>query len=267
MAVILRPSDIELARRLEAAEAVNAFALAGQGPGIETDAIAGGCAMFAGVNSPLTHAMGCGMSGSVDRAEIERLERFFFDRGSDCMIDLCPMADAGLVQAVMDRGYCILEFNNLMVRPVTLGDGGWESDSFRFEQVEEATRSQWLAVVAEGFQAPLAILENIPLCGDTLMARRDGHPVAAAGMALETGVALLFGDATVPASRGLGLQSALIGERVARAARAGCDLAVACVLPGSGSHRNYERAGFQLLYMRVNVKRDRPSSEPHAHPS
>lgn len=266
MAVILRPSDIELARRLEAAEAVNAFSLAGAGSGIETDAIAGGCAMFAGVNSPMTHAMGCGMSGSVDIGEIERLERFFFDRGSDCMIDLCPMADSGLVQAVMDRGYSILEFNNLMVRPVTLGEGGWESESVRFEQVEEATRSQWLDIVAEGFQAPLAIIENIPLCGDTLMVRQEGRPVAAAGMALEANVALLFGDATVPASRGQGIQNALIRERVARAARAGCDLAVACVLPGSGSHRNYERAGFQLLYMRVNVKRDLPNFETRSSP-
>jgi hypothetical protein len=28
------------------------------------------------------------------------------------------------------------------------------------------------------------------------------------------------------------------------------------VLPGSGSHRNYERAGFQLIYMRVNLIRE-----------
>ena len=92
------------------------------------------------------------------------------------------------------------------------------------------------------------------------MARLGGKPAAAAGMSMEAGVALLAGDATLPASRGLGLQGLLVRERIARAARAGCDLAMACVLPGSGSHRNYERAGFQLVYMRVNVKRPRPQA-------
>lgn len=254
----LRSSDLKLACRLEAAEAAFAFALAHKAAGFETEAIAGGCAMFAGVGSPVTHALGCGMSGRVDASEVDRLEQFFFDRGSDCLIDLCPLADAGLLQAVMERGYSIIEFNNLLVRPLMSADGAWDSAAFDFETVGEATRRTWLELVAECFGAPLTGIENIPVCGDTLMARLDGRPVASAGMAMEQGLAMLFGDATRPAFRAQGWQSALIRERVARAARAGCDLAMACVLPGTGSHRNYERAGFQLIYMRVNVKRARP---------
>lgn len=103
------------------------------------------------------------------------------------------------------------------------------------------------------------MIENLPLYGQTLLVRDDRTmAVAAAGGSIVNGVTLLFGDATLPEARGRGLQSALIRERLARAARAGCDLAMACVLPGSGSHRNYERAGFRLAYMRVNVKRARP---------
>lgn len=258
MASIFQSSDLELARRLEAAEAANAFSLARAASGFETESIAGGCAIFAGVNSPLTHAMGCGLSGPVSADEIERLENFFFTRGSECLIDLCPMADLGLVQAVIDRGYSIIEFNNLLVRKLCPADGDWSFDSLHIEPVVEATRTEWLKLVAESFEAPPELLGNIPVYGDTLMARLGGIPAAAAGMSSEDGVALLFGDATLQGSRGLGLQSGLIRERIARAARAGCDLAMACVLPGSGSHRNYERAGFQLVYMRVNVKRARP---------
>jgi hypothetical protein len=253
----LWPSDSELARRLEAAEAENAFSLA-RAAGFESEAIAGGCALFAGLNSPATHALGCGLSGPVGALEIERLEGFFFDRGSDCLIDLCPLADIGLVQAVMERGYCIIEFNNLLVRRMSPKDGEWNSGSFQLEQVVDATRSEWLNLVAECFEAPLEVLENIPVYGDILMARIEGNPVAAAGMSAANGVALFSGDATLAESRGLGLQGVLIRERIARAARAGCDMAMACVLPGSGSHRNYERAGFQLAYMRVNVRRARP---------
>ncbi len=43
---------------------------------------------------------------------------------------------------------------------------------------------------------------------------------------------------------------------MAHFARAGCDLAAATVIPGSASHRNYDRCGFQLVYMRVNVIRE-----------
>ncbi len=258
MESILRPSDRALARRLEAAEAANAFSLSTAAPGFVAEAIAGGCALFAGVDSPLTHALGCGLSGPVEQDEIERLENFFFSRGSDCLIDLCPMADPRLVQAVMARGYSIIEFNNLMVRKLNPADAEWNSGDFRFELVVDHMRQDWLELLAECFEAPLALLENIPLFGETLMARLDGRAAAAAGMTMESGVALLSGDATLRDYRELGLQGLLIRERIARAARIGCDLAMACVLPGSGSHRNYERAGFQLVYMRVNVKCTRP---------
>jgi GNAT superfamily N-acetyltransferase len=75
-------------------------------------------------------------------------------------------------------------------------------------------------------------------------------------MSIRGGVALLFGDATLPEARGRGVQQALIGHRLRLASEAGCEWAMASVLPGSGSHRNYERMGFGLAYMRVNVMRE-----------
>ena len=65
-------------------------------------------------------------------------------------------------------------------------------------------------------------------------------------MGIASGVALFYGDATLPSARRKGWQSKLIRARLHAAQREGCDLAVACVLPGSGSHRNYEREGFGL---------------------
>lgn len=69
-------------------------------------------------------------------------------------------------------------------------------------------------------------------------------------------MASFYGDSTLVEARGHGIQRALIQHRLAHFAPAGCDLAVAVVLPGSGSHRNYERCGFQLVYMRVNLIRE-----------
>jgi GNAT superfamily N-acetyltransferase len=82
------------------------------------------------------------------------------------------------------------------------------------------------------------------------------EPEAAAAMGTASRVALFYGDATLPAARRKGWQLRLIQTRLQAAQRDGCDLAMASVLPGSGSHRNYERAGFQLLYMRVNLMRE-----------
>lgn len=255
----IRSSDLDLARRLEAAEGANALALARATTVIEYELIAGGCALYAGLGSPATHALGCGLSGPVHASEVERLERFFFDRGSDCLIDLCPMADTGLVAAVMERGYALIEFNNVLARPVTPADTALAAQGLALELATPDTRREWLDVMARGFETPLELIENLPLYGETLLVR-DEHSaaIAAAGGSIVGGVALLSGDATLPEVRGRGLQSALIRERLARAARAGCELAMCCVLPGSASHRNYERAGFRLAYMRVNVRRPRP---------
>ena len=75
-------------------------------------------------------------------------------------------------------------------------------------------------------------------------------------MNVHEGAAGLAGDCTLEGFRNRGLQSELILHRMIDARARGCDLAMACVLPGSSSHRNYERAGFRLAYMRVNVRRE-----------
>jgi GNAT superfamily N-acetyltransferase len=69
------------------------------------------------------------------------------------------------------------------------------------------------------------------------------------------GVASLFADATLPSQRGRGIQSALIQHRLAAGRAAGCKLAMAAVQPGSPSHRNYVRAGFQVAYTRAILSR------------
>jgi GNAT superfamily N-acetyltransferase len=54
-----------------------------------------------------------------------------------------------------------------------------------------------------------------------------------------------------PAFRRRGVQSALLAARVADATAAGCDLAAVTAQPGSPSHRNVQRRGFDLLYTRA----------------
>jgi hypothetical protein len=82
-----------------------------------------------------------------------------------------------------------------------------------------------------------------------------GEAIAAGSLHLHGGVALFAGASTVPAFRGRGAQRAPLQARIALAVAQGADLAIMVALPGSASHRNAQRAGFQVAYSRVKVGR------------
>jgi GNAT superfamily N-acetyltransferase len=253
-------SDRRLAARLEAAEAANAFALSRVVEDAEAEEIAGGCAVFAGVGSFLTHALGIGMAGEVTAAEFDRLEEFYRCRGGPCLIDLCPLADLSCLEQVFQRGYKVIELNNILARPVRLYEPPAPA---RVRRIGPASRETWSRVVAQGFAGSDEItplldqaLGRMPLAGESFLAESGGEAAGGGGLGLRNGVALFYADGIRPAFRRRGLQQELIAARLHFASEAGCDLAMVTVLPGSDSHRNYERAGFRLAYMRVNVARD-----------
>jgi GNAT superfamily N-acetyltransferase len=261
-------ADLPLARRVEAAEAANGFrvaravAQASPGIGAVVEPFLGGCALFGGVGSPMTHALGIGMTGPAAAEELDRMEAFFRERGSPVLIDLCPLAHPSLLELIFSRGYRVIEFNNLMIRRIRPGElpPPVLPDSVTVSVAGEGDLETWGRTVARGFQerddiddAFVEMLAGTSLASQCYLARRGPDAIAGGAMSIQSGIAYFFGDATVLAARGRGAQSALIQARLADAGRAGCDLAMACVVPGTASHRNYERAGFELLFMRVNL--------------
>lgn len=87
--------------------------------------------------------------------------------------------------------------------------------------------------------------------GVSFLAELEGQPIAAAGLSLGGGVALLAGACTIPEARKQGAQLALLDYRLRYAAEQGCDLAMMCAQPGSASQRNAERHGFRIAYTRI----------------
>jgi GNAT superfamily N-acetyltransferase len=264
MDCVFSSADRELAARLEGAEAANAMAMAqaavGSLPGASFETFGGGTAVFAGIESPLTHALGIGFRGTVPEEEMERMETFFRERGSPCLIDLCPMADASVVAFVQSRPYRAVEFNNVLARRIGADEVFERSPGVR--PASECEMATWSRVIAEGFSDPMPaseeLMELLAVCcaGSQCWFGGDGDPAGGGALGIQNGVALFYGDATLPLARRKGWQALLIRERLAAAQRQGCDLGMVSVLPGSTSHRNYERAGFQLIYMRVNVSRE-----------
>ncbi len=270
---MLKSSDLSLAKLLEATEAesgriwAEARIEADPAGGAAATPFAGGAMVFTGVGSPGTHALGIGMDQPVTAHQFDQLELFFRSRKSACLIDLCPLAHHTVIEQVMLRGYRIIEFNNVMVRRVPAEPRlAPAADGLEFRLAAPEEERVWIDTLVCGFlgqEEPVAefsaTLRGAGRTAKCLFGMVHGEARATAAMGVRLGnVAHFFGDATLVPARGRGLQRGLIEARLALAAEAGCEWATASVLPGSASHRNYERAGFQLAYMRVNVARDFP---------
>src|ERR1700722_9302570 len=141
-------ADLALARRIEGADAINARAGAPAHPGSATLNAGGGVAVFVGAASPLTHAVGVGLDGPVREAELSGIEAFFRSRGAMVTFDLSPLADAGLFEALGERGYRITEFNNVLVRRLT---GMEVAFTPRVRRAIAGEDDVWAHVLGEGF--------------------------------------------------------------------------------------------------------------------
>jgi GNAT superfamily N-acetyltransferase len=208
----------------------------------------------------MTHVMGMGLSGAVSVDELERMENFYHDRGSSCLIDLCPLADASVLEFVGGRPYRVIEFNDVLAQRIAR-DEPFEATR-GLAPVPDGDLRKWSRVVSEGFSEHMPVSDEMAelmaaTCkGAQCWVAGDDSPAGGAAMGIENGVALFYGDSILPAARGRGWQAGLIRERLAAAQRQDCDLAMVSVLPGSRSHRNYERAGFELIYTRVTLQCD-----------
>lgn len=261
---MLSGADLRLARRIEMAEAAHAVASAEALKAILSETItkpfAGGIAVFVGVQPALTRVTGIGLNGTVAETDWKEMEEFFRLRGSPCVIDLCPLTDVSVLAFLQRHPYRLADFNNVMARGIAPHEPFTASAAIR--ETGDSETQEWARVICRGFSEQMPVEEDaVDVMAATSKASRcwlavDGDPVAGAAIGEYDGVALFYGDATIPQARRRGWQSALITTRLAAAQQSGCDLAVASVLPGSSSHRNYERAGFQLLYMRVTLSNE-----------
>jgi GNAT superfamily N-acetyltransferase len=255
-------ADAALARRLEAAEAVNARGCSASAPGAEFLDIAGGCAIFVGAASPLTQAVGIGLDGPVSEAEVAALESFFRARNARAAIDLCPLADPALLEILGQRGYRATEFNNVLVKRLA------GAEIVLAQRVRRALAGEddlWSHTVGRGFfdQGDLTTAEMdvgraifaMPGALCYLAAGEAGAPAGGGALAVRGGLATLFADSTIAAFRRRGLHRELISARLNEAIAQGCDTATASTLPGGASQRNYERLGFEVVYTKVTLVR------------
>ena len=272
-------ASTELAARIERAEArlmgdaARAALRRRQGAGCFELPVAGGVATFTAPGSPLNKVAGAGFAGPPDPAELDAVERAFAERDVPVQFELSCLADPKFSAFLTRRGYSLVNFENVLGRRLPV-EPQPRPRGIEIEESGEGERSAWLDLVITGFASPDVqgvpsyesfpreeleqVMEDMAAAEGFVryLARRDGVPAAGASQRIFERVAQLCGAATLPEHRRHGIQSALLQARLEVASRAGCDIAVVTTQPGSKSHENVQKRGFELLYTRAILVRE-----------
>jgi GNAT superfamily N-acetyltransferase len=279
MTVRTTVTDADLARRLERFEARCAIemtaVIARRLPDLGAEAwhgdplLPGTVAVWCGPDSPLSRVIALGVDGPAHHAGIVALEARYAERATAIRLELRPLAGADLARKLGLRGYRLTGFEDMLARDLAPADAPALAAAaaaavgpgvvVREAAPEEA--QTWGRLAVEGFfggASPAGFEEQMAATfelDDTAIyvATVDGEPAACGAVTWRDGVAGLYAMATLERFRRRGIQGAMVATRLARAARAGCDLASVGATPGGDSHRNLERFGFRARYTRVNL--------------
>ena len=244
---------LALARRIERAHAMQLERTrAARDAGAPAVLVAGGLAVSHGVRSPFSAAIGVGIGVAVTASDVDRIQAHLGLGGGPVRIEVTPFADSSLTEELGRRGYQLERFFQVWTRlPAAEKHGG----SVRIAGPAEA--AGWVEVFSRSFlgaptqsetqrealRAMLVAEGNVPW-----LAEQAGAAVAVALSSAEGGVAWLSGAGVLPASRGGGLQEALVRARLGWALSRGCDVAASATEPGTASQRTLERCGFRAAY-------------------
>lgn len=268
-----------LAARIERAEttlvAEAARAIARRDADVFVRDLAGGVAAFTGPGSPLNKIAGLGFAGAIDVAALVEIEAVFAARAAPVQVEVSTLADPAVASMLTRRGYVLVGFENVLGRALVGDVAAHEASGTVVTRAASGELDVWVDTLVTGFAAPdvqgvaapevaidRAVLEPVIrdfVAADTVslyLARRDAVVVGGASMRTHAGIAQLCGAATLPAHRRRGVQTGLLTQRLLDATTAGCELAVLTTLPGSKSHENAQRRGFELLYTRAMLVRD-----------
>jgi len=267
--------DAALASRIEAAEAelIVAASRAAQvrsgTPGFVLP-VRGGAATFAGTSSPFTKVVGLGFGGVPEAAVLESLEHAYAVHGAPVQVELAHLADPEVGAVLTDRGYRLEGFENVLGISLGLEPDPTPPAEIEVRRSSDAEFEEWLAVVVEGSvhpdteglpwhdEFPRAAVEEAERDFASVgviryAAIRDGVLAGGADLRISGDIAQLAGASTLPAHRRRGVQAALLAIRLADARDQGCSIAVLVAQPGSPSHHNAQRSGFDLLYTRATL--------------
>jgi len=280
-------ADIELARRIDSFEARGSKSIGETAMRRNPEArafvlpVGRGFAVYSGPDSPANKVIGMGLDEEIASAALEEIERAYFAQGSAVQAEVATLARPSVHALFTERGYVLQGFENVLGRLLTDADAHPPAtEEIRIDEVGENALTAWIEVLITGFENPdqTGAGSGIPLpprqaiedafgqfAGTpgfrAYLARLGDVHTGGAGLRADEGIGQLCGAATLPVFRRRGIQSALLLRRLCDARRAGCDLAIMTAQPGSKSHFNAQRQGFELLYARALLVKIPPAAK------
>lgn len=265
-------ADQQLARRIERAErdTTECYGLACRrgDPRVAILPLAGGLAVYAGPENPISKVIGVGFDGLPAADELAAVERTFWQAGARVSFEVSTLADPRVAALLTARGYRLVNFENVSGRAPSPALDLVRPAELAIEEVTAESHAVWCQTMAHAFAAPdlTGVMAHEEFSADVLealmhslgeapggrrfLARWEGQPAGGASLRICGGLAQLSGAAVLPAFRRRGIQSALCDHRLRLAREASCDLVLVTTQPGSPSQKNVMGQGFQLLYSR-----------------
>lgn len=260
----------DLAALIEASECrlLRGFYEAGQrlrpDSGFECLEIGGGVATFMGAPSPLSQATGFALEAPITGREIERITKFFHDRGAPSKISVNPLADPSLERELTYAGYVPRIRNNVLAMDLSTASAARDG---RIRDETDAVA--WGRASSSGFSSRYADSEGGVFLATTIASTNGVIPlsvrngdgiVATAALLLHGELASLIAGSTLETHRAKGYHRAMIIDRLARARDAGARYARASAPIGSTSENNFRACGFEVLYTRDTWELAKPTT-------
>ena len=190
---------------------------------------------------------------------IRPLVEWYHERGVSGRFEIASGDDdPALGQELAQLGFFQSRFSTMLIRepdPALVEPIGVEIDPV----TTAAGMQEFLAAYVEGWGIPEAVRDEFkqnvgPWLGQPgwslYVARAEGRPAAAAILFVHDGVGYFADCATDPAFRRRRLHAALLHRRLRDASRADVDFVCSGADFLSTSHRNMERAGMRILFLR-----------------
>jgi GNAT superfamily N-acetyltransferase len=195
-----------------------------------------------------------------DERHIAPIDAWYRENGALARFEMIPgHFDAALGRELARLGYAHSAFHAALICPPEMAFAG--PDEVDVEAVADAAPMEdFLRAYVAGWGLPAKEHDRFkanvrPWLGrpgwSLYLARAEGKPAAAASVFMHGDAAYLADACTDPAFRRHGLHTALLHRRIADARRAGADLVFSGADFLSGSYRNMQRIGLQLLLVRA----------------
>lgn len=214
-------------------------------------------------DSPFFNRILC--AGPGDEGELQEALAFMAGRGLSPRVDLMPLHSSEAFLKHLDErglrcsGFQVALFGEPWVDLPGPACGVTVEPVAEGEAVEVAAR-----LYAEGFAVPA---HKVDYASDQVravagqagwtvyLARVDGRPAGMAMLYVAEGIGSFAAACTLKEFRGRGVQTALLHQRMADAAAAGCELVVSQTGSGWVSQHNMERVGLRLAFTKAEFTR------------